>query len=311
MRRRAARRAGLVVLGLSLLLAGCGATGHDRLADVDDEGALLGAYVSPESATAPGRIEALEAFENLVGQPLGVALTYHPFEDPFPDEMDEFVVERDQVLLLSWGGTDTQDITSGRYDDMVRERARALSELDSHILLRWRWEMNRPNLREEIGGPESYRAAWRHLRGLFEEVGVGNVDWLWCPLANDFDETDGPAYYPGDEHVDWLCADAYPTGPEQPLSEVMRPFMRFAAEHPDKPVVIAEFGTTAGGPGARADWLDEALAYVRSTPSIKAALYYESDNAPAGEYAIKADDLALSVLTRAAADPYFTPDWAR
>ena len=40
--------------------------------------------------------------------------------------------------------------------------------------------------------------------------GATNVGWVWCPLATGFTDGRAQKYYPGDDQVDWLCADVYP-----------------------------------------------------------------------------------------------------
>lgn len=255
--------------------------------------------MSPSEATESGRIQALQQFESVLGRRLDVVQRYHKWETPFPTEFDRHVASRGDILLLSWAATTPSEISAGRYDPMIRERARALRRLDAPILLRWRWEMNRPNIQEEIGSPDAYVEAWKHVRAIFDDVGTDNVDWVWCPLANGFEETDGGAYYPGDDQTEWLCADAYTRDPEQPLAEVLDPFLEWAeSEAPDKPVIIGEFGTRQGAPGARAAWLDDAMSYLRSHAQVKGVVYYESANAPAGRYDISAEPSALSAMRR-------------
>jgi hypothetical protein len=236
--------------------------------------------------------------------------SYHPWAAPFPSEFDSHVVKTGHVLLLSWAGTRTSEITSGRYDHMIRARAHAVRALPGRVLLRWRWEMNRPNLADEVGSPEEYVQAWRHLRQVFDEERVTNAEWVWCPLARDFRNTGAARYYPGDDEVDWLCADAYPPSPEVSLAAVLRPFFSWA-EQRHKPIALAEFGIEAGAPGARARWLTNAERTVREHTAVKAALYYESDNAPAGFFGLSTEPSAVSAFANWSGDRYFTPPWAR
>ena len=123
----------------------------------ESSGALFGAYVSPSEATEPGRISALKRFESALGRHLDVVQNYHEWETGFPTDFDRFVAARGDVLLLSWAATRPSEISAGRYDAMIRDRAMALKRLGSPILLRWRWEMNRPNIQDEIGSPSRLR----------------------------------------------------------------------------------------------------------------------------------------------------------
>lgn len=309
---RSARFGSLLLALLCLTLAGCVWPDANKAVQRQQgagQGALFGAYVAPESYTDAGRVEALERFEAELGRPLGVVHSYHRWERPFPSDFDRYVVtRRNGTLLLSWGGTDTDDIVAGVHDTMIRERARAVRDLGVPILLRWRWEMNRPNLREQMGSPEAYVAAWRHLRRLFEQEGADQVSWVWCPIAHDFDATRGPEYYPGDDEVDWICADAYSRSVEEPLAHRLEEFLDWAQSRPH-PIMIGEFSVPRVPGADMAGWLEEAQAFVRSHEQIAAAVFYESDNAEAARYAAGPDPAAFRALRAWADDPWFEPDW--
>lgn len=289
----------------------CGSASRHKLAEPNGTGALFGAYVSPSQATDPGRIAALETYEQALGRHLDVIQGYHKWEAPFPTSFDRYVSRRGDVLLLSWAATTPTEISSGRYDSLIRTRAKALDHLGTPILLRWRWEMNRPNIQAEIGSPAAYVTAWKHVRAIFDEVGADNVDWVWCPLANGFKETNAPAYYPGNDQVDWLCADAYTPYPDEPLKEILAPFLSWAHDQaPDLPVIIGEFGTRQGEPGARARWLDDAMAYFRQDEQIKGIVYYESANAPAGRYDLSEEPSAMESMRKWGKTGWLNPDWS-
>lgn len=288
--------------------AACGSPRHTPAIEPGDNGALLGAYVSPSVATDDGRIQAIEGFESALGRPLAVIQTYHEWTVPFPTRIDRYVSQRGAVLLLSWAATSPSKILDGRYDAMIRQRAKDLGKLGTPVLLRWRWEMNRPNLRNEIPSADEYVKAWKHVRSVFDDEKADNVDWVWCPLANGFEETDAPSYYPGDDQVEWLCADAYTTTPTTPLSTVLDPFLDWAKGH-DRPIIIAEFGTHQGQPGERAAWLDAAFRDLKSSSQVKAVVYYESANAPAGRYDIAGEADTLQVMRTWGAKPWLNPAW--
>ena len=292
-----------------LLLAACGSPSHEAIADPKDSGALFGAFVS-STYTDPARISAVETFEGTLGRQVDIVHTYHKWADPFPTMIDRWVADRGDILLLSWAGTKPSEIVDGRYDSMIRKRAEALKKLDTPILLRWRWEMNRPNLRTEIPSPSGYVEAWKHIRAIFADVGPDNVDWVWCPSANGFEETNGAEYYPGDDQVEWLCADAYTPYPNEPLEEVLAPFLDWAKSHADKPIVIGEFGTRQGKLGARAAWFDDAMSYFRRSEQVKAVVAYESATAAAGRYDIAQEPSALEVLRKWSRTSWLNPDWS-
>jgi len=284
-------------------LVGCGRVPVTGV-EPPTHGALFGAYVDPPVYTEQGRIEAYENFESQVGRTLDIFHDFHKWRDAFPSHADRYFAARDVTVLLSWAGTRTSEILSGRDDWMIRERAEELVQFGHPVLLRWRWEMNRPNLRGEIGSPADYVAAWRHIHDIFQQVGADDVSWVWCPLASGTADRDFGAYYPGDEYVDWICVDVYPDGPSQSFAQVAEGFMSWAAGV-DKPVLIGEFGRRRGERGDRSVWLREAQEYVSNTPQIKAVCYFESDRGTSGAYGVSGDPVALAAFKAWANAPYF------
>ena len=103
--------------------------------------------------------------------------------------------------------------------------------------------MDRPNLRAVVGTPAEFIAAWKHVRAIFAQQHVRNVAWVWCPTAKGFvPGGNAAAYYPGNDEVDWVCADAYPGfGPYRSFADTVQPFLSWASHHP-KPVMIGEYG---------------------------------------------------------------------
>jgi len=271
-------------------------------------GAWLGAWVKPTLPTPDGRLAAFSDYESQLGRRLDLAHTYRRWDDAFPREDDLALAAGGRTVLLSWGGTDTRQIQSGLYDDLIRARAQALKRWGAPVLLEWRWEMDRPNLQGEIWSPADYIAAWKHIRALFDQERVDNVGWVWCPLATGFVDGRAQAYYPGDEQVDWLCADVYPGRTVQPFADAAAPFLAWAREHP-LPVVIGEFGMqVALGEQARQEWLAATGAFVRTQPQIKGLVYFDSDSDdPRDPYDMSLRNApgSLAVFRELAADPYF------
>jgi hypothetical protein len=251
-------------------------------------GAWVGAWVNSGDETPDGRVTAVGDFEQLIGRPLTIAHVFHRWEDPFPDGVDLTFVREGKLLLLSWSGADTRAIARGVYDPLIRARAEAVRALRVPILLRFRWEMDRPNLQDTVHSPEDFVAAWKHVRAIFGAVGATNAGWVWCPLATGFADGRAQRYYPGDGQVDWICADAY-AGPQLlGFSRVMTPFMRWAASRP-RPVMLGEFGVREGYPGEKAAWFRDARAYVLAYPQIRALVYFSARQDGPGGYDFTVD----------------------
>jgi hypothetical protein len=273
-------------------------------------GALLGSWVKPSTVTQPRRMEAVRTWEATLGRELDIIHTYKRLDEPFftPSDMD-FAAR--STLMLSWAGGDSRSVTSGRHDPLIRDRARQIREFGKPVLLRYRWEMDRPNLQASVWSPEDYIAAWRHVRGLFAAEGVKNVSWVWCPTVEGFERGDAPAFYPGDDMVDWTCVDVYSGARLRALDEHLQPFLKWAATHPRKPVMIGEYGVAqVWGTQQRAAWLRHAGSVFKANPQIKAVLYFESNpdgNESNGQFRLSDDPDALAAFVQMAREPYFNP----
>ena len=271
------------------------------------KGALVGVWVQPVDFTQPGRVAAFEKFEKLVGRPLSVAHVFRKWEQPFGTESDRSLATSDRVLMLSWSGADTRVIASGAEDVLIRTKAKEIAAFGTPILLRWRWEMDRPNLRASVWSGADYVAAWKHIRDIFRQENVTNAGWVWCPHADGFSDSsrNAASFYPGDDQVDWLCADVYAPDPSVSFADTAKPFLDWAAAHP-KPIIIGEFGVQHG---ARTAWLSDAFAFIASRPQIKAAVYFDGFGTGNGlDHRIDQAPASLAAFGDAVASPYFSPD---
>jgi hypothetical protein len=251
---------------------------------VPASGAYLGAYVQPTAYTQPGQISAVQSFERTVGSPLQVVHVYHPWGTLFPTLADKYFVDHGKILLLTWGGDpNTKAIIAGQDDAMIRARALAIKALGHPIMLEFRHEMDRPNLQWTIHGPADYIAAWDHIRAIFSAVGATNVSWVWCPTGLGFQVGRAAAFYPGDNEVDWVCADVYSTSTSQSLSAAAAPFLHWASHH-DKPVIIGEFGALGNQRGLAA-WLTAAGQLPEADHQIKAMAYFDANGVDSSGHA--------------------------
>ena len=255
--------------------------------------------------TQAGRVAAFLEFEKLIGRELDLVHVFNEWADPFPTPSDRELAAQRPVLMISWSGTDTRAIASGLEDDVIRQQAQGIKSLGKPILLRWRWEMDRPNLQASVWSPEDYIAAWKHIRKIFDAEQVTNVGWVWCPHARGYVEPgrNAAAYYPGDDSVDWLCADVYAEPDDSSFQEAAGPFLEWAAKHP-KPIVIGEFGSRRGDRGA---WLREAAEAIQRNPQIKAIAYFDGNSkaAAGGEYRLAPSPDAVEAFRELAKRPHF------
>jgi len=325
-------RLGLVALLVVPALVGCslkakpeptpGSTGHlpsGAIAELEDGGAvpaqdsgvLLGAYAMATDNTDFAQVKAVEELEGRIGRRLDLVHTYSKFNDPFDTMFNVTFQQTGHTLLLSWAGADTRLISGGDYDRAIRTKAQTIKSMNQPVMLEWRWEMDRPNLRAEVWSPEDYIEAWTHIQDIFRAEQVDNVSWVWCPTAAGFAaDGDAPSFYPGDDRVDWLCANAYPTVAQPALRDVLLPFLQWAAQHP-KPVLIGEYGVSRSlTPDQRAKLLSDDAKLFQADTQIRAVSYFDGD--PDGNKApllwgIRDDDEAVAAFAAMARDPYFNP----
>lgn len=273
-------------------------------------GALVGAWVRPPALTQPGRLAAVAALERALGRPLDIVNTYRRFDEDFGTESDRAFQRQGTTMMLSWASGDTRSIAAGKHDTLIRAQARRVKASGKPVLLRFRWEMDRPNLRPQMWSGPDYVAAWRHVRALFSAERARNVSWVWCPTAEGFQRGDAPAFYPGDDAVDWTCVDVYAGRQFRTLGDLLDPFLRWAAQHP-KPIIIGEFGVArAWGSANRAAWLTDAARLIKANPQIKAVSYFESNpdgNGADQQFRLTGDPPALRALRTLTRDTYFTP----
>ncbi|MGH3659365.1 MAG: glycosyl hydrolase, partial [Micromonosporaceae bacterium] len=173
----------------------------------------------------------------------------------------------------------------------------------------WRWEMDRGDLADSAGPPEAYVTAWKRARRIFAEQGATNASWVWCPTAWGFGKDRAAEFYPGDDQVDWLCVDAYAGDDMRPLEDVIGPFMRWAKDHPNKPIMIGEYGAH-GDDAARARWLREVGAMAKRRVRIKALVYFDSNFYDDGErkpYTLRNSPKSQAAYRELLKDPFFNP----
>jgi hypothetical protein len=324
------------VAATAALLAGCTSAGHPRPTPTPSpdlsgsptsvavdggpfeagpftapkQGAYLGAWIKPDELTHQGRVDAVESLEADLGRRLDIVNTYRRFEQPVGTASDRQFLDQGATLMVSWATGDNRSITSGRQDELIRAQAIAIRKIKKPVLLRMRWEMDRPNLRPTMWSGEDYVAAWKYVRRIFAEERTRNVSWVWCPTAEGFVRGDAPAFYPGDDQVDWTCVDVYAGTVFKPIGDLMGPFLTWAAQHP-KPIVVGEFGVAkAWGSAGRAAWLRDAARTFKANPQIKAVAYFESDpegNGPQQQFQLTGDEPAFQALKQLTGDPYFNP----
>lgn len=170
-------------------------------------------------------------------------------------------------------------------------------------------------------GPERFRDAYRHIIEVIRQAGGTNVAWVFhvndgdWPAAgwNGFEH-----YYPGPGYITWLGVSVYgaqtPQDAEWPRfrADLDAVYPRLTALAPALPIIVAEFGVTAGNPlGSQAAWADSALADLQAHRWSRLIGFswwnegWPNDNVPAHNTSMRLQEnpaLAAAFQARLAAD---------
>jgi len=276
-------------------------------------GALFGAYVQGAASDAAAQMKAVETRERDLGRRLAIDHHFYPWDKEFPTARERADLEAGRIPLISWNGTLNLGIGLGLEDDLIKERADAVKALPGKVMIRWMWEMDGRRMANDSGHPALYVAAWRHIHDVFAAEGATNVQWVWCPNATAFaDDRNAPAYYPGDEYVDWICADGYNWAPGRnsdqwrSFASIYGAFYDWGMAH-GKPLMVGEYGAQERNPGDKAAWLTEARQALKTKfPGIKAVLYFDANKDY--DWRVTSSPQTLAAFRDMANDPWFTPD---
>jgi hypothetical protein len=241
--------------------------------------AMLGSYLGLDGMSYP---EAVRLRREQIGRDQRITHVFYAWEDRLPATIEG--MPKKSVPMVSWRGPKYAEILDGDADDLIAAAARRLRDLDRPALLRWGWEMNGDWYR--WGGArndqdtDGYVRCFRYLRRIFGDEGADNVSWVWSPNWNSSPKGDWnriDAYYPGDEHVDWVGFSGYNLHREAPDTLFDPIYAKYAAR---KPIMITEVGSKDYGGSTKADWIRQLSAYVEQRPAIGGVVWFDTDTHP-------------------------------
>ncbi len=230
----------------------------------------FGAYI-PKADQRPS---LLDSFSSQVGRTPTIVSSYKRWRlPPFVRPELQDVWSRGAVPLVTWEpwtidgrGFSLREIADGRFDGYVRQAARSAAAWGHPILLRFAHEMNGtwyPWGRGREGNtPRIYKAAWRHVVGIFRSAGADNVRWVWVPNVDGGGQYPFRSYYPGDAWVDWVGLDGFnwaKRGEWQSFTEIFGDSYDTLSKLTSRPMMIAETGSSQDG-GDKAAWVSSALS---------------------------------------------------
>jgi hypothetical protein len=183
--------------------------------------------------------------------------------------------------------------------------ARKFGERYGGFFINSMWEMNMKSEWPWCGSPEQFKKAWRKIWNIFEDAGANEyVTWVIEYQVDWYLR----GYYPGDDYVDWIGLSGY----NQPIEIQYRGYRQlnniitsayryFRKKHPNKPIILAEFGTARSG---QPKWLLQAFQTIKSYSGIKAAIYWDNVNLKYNSNHNLSEE-GIKQLKEILKDPYF------
>jgi hypothetical protein len=321
------RRVGMRRLVVLVVLAGL-VVGLVPVAVVAEGDVAFGAH---PGGTKDGRVGATTDLETAIGRQLDFVRVFEVWNSPFPTAFHNHLIAKNQKMLLSvrakrTNGTyvrwrDIADAQPGSviHDQMVAwvERVRAIGQPV------WFTFNHEPEYAENVsnGVASDFIAAWRRVITEFRDRGVDNVEFVWIMTDWSFhvtpsDRRHAPLWYPGDDYVDYIAADAYNWStcrsgislPWQSLEPIIEPLRQFGARHPDKGLMLAEWGSSTQG-GDKAAWIADAADLLKQPgwEQFVAVSYFSrtDQNYPACNFPLDSSPQAMAAFAAMGADPFY------
>ena len=249
---------------------------------------VWGAYSRP--ASGQSERQAVEALEGVAGRKFGVVRVFTLWDEAFPSSYELWLRDTGRTPIISVraktvGGTlvSFRSIADAQPGSATYQRivtwAQRIKAYGSFVHLTFNHE---PEADASVGNGTAadFIAAWRRWVEVFRQQGVTNAEFMWIMTEHAFqvsstDRRYGQKWYPGDDWVDHLGADAYndytcrgtTSSPWKTLAEDIEGFRRFGLLHPQKGMWLAEWASAPdpADPTRRPAWIDQAAALFKQS----------------------------------------------
>lgn len=271
----------------------------------------LGIYVNPSNVPSPPP-SLIAGVESQIGRHFALSMHYHGFFDSFPGSDELADIANGRIPFESWDcDSSNAQVASGDEDGVIRTLADTIKAFSYPIFLRYEWEMNlqvsptfhaqcydkNTDLPDGFFSPSEYILAWRRIRMIFAQEGVGNVVWVWNPSGAN----NASGYYPGAGEVDWVGFDYYDTANISAVQTYTQAYKWLSVYN--KPILIGE--TAATVPEQPSYFLTLAQVLKSDFPLISAYSYYDAVNKRYGaNYTWALSPSTIGDFTTFATDPY-------
>lgn len=289
---------------------------------------MFGAYASPHGGESLQT--ATTNMENAIGRPLAGIRVYDLWNQQFPDSYTNWLKNTGHSIFLSvksknlngtlitWRSVADSQPGSTIYNQIVGW-ANAVKSYGAHMYFTYNHEPE-AGASSKLGTNTDFIDAWRKVVTVFRDQGVTNADFVWIMTDYSFWVTDqrrASIWYPGDDYVDDIAADAYNwyscrpgiDNPWKSLQQVIDPLRKFGLAHPDKGLMLTEFSSTEDTTGRKATWLQQAQALFQQPgwQQFTALLWFDhiDSNYPNCRWYYNSSPETQTAFTTFANDPYY------
>lgn len=314
---------------VALFFASAAIVGSGSVQAQDADGVLFGAHAKTRGNQ--NTIQALRELEADLGTKLPIVRRFALWDSNLNNRTYNWIVDGGRRLMVSvkakrengeqiaWRSIANATAGSTIHNEMIA-LADGLKKLDGEV---WFTFHHEPEGQTNVtyGKNDDFIAAWRKLHRVFEQRGV-DVQWVWTMTSwghgvRPADRRYAAKWYPGDNFVDMLGAGAYnwnycrrANEGWRELETIIASFVKFGDNHPDKPLVLAEFGSAEGNWGAKAGWLNRAADYLKQpdvASRFAAAIYYHDvdPNVDQCNWWLDSSEPSLNAARNIATDPFF------
>jgi len=299
-----------------------GSTSIDAWARIAPGHCGWGAFAEPSGNQTP--MEAVFAFEKVIGRKLDVTRHYMSWDREIPNEQVRQSASTGHRPLISLecqrrNGTFVKwaDIASGKHDNELRTMAHNLRDWGHKAY----WVFNHePENDTGSGNAKEFKAAYNHTRRLFDNIGTPNLRWVCTLMRPTYQGAHGGAalWIPSGAQV--LGVDGYNRGACNTdigwaTFQELFAAARFYAKNHGKHLIIQEWGTVGrkacgGSPGveSKASWLKQACERIKAWPEVEAVIYTNAEVDFRGHditYKVDTTPDVLKVYRHFGHDPHF------
>lgn len=171
-----------------------------------------------------------------------------------------------------------QDILNGQEDAYLTAWGQATAAWGHPFFVRLFWEFTgswTTHYNPWSGynsGAAQFVQAWQYVVNKVRAAGADNISWVWCPADVGDSVATLQSVYPGNNYVDWVATDVYPSQGQGMEPEVTN----IHTAIPDKPMMLAEIGYNGNDMDS---WWNNFLTNVlpNQYPYIKAVILWQDD----------------------------------